>query len=297
MSIVAVVMIFALTACNNNTEDAIAPVQTEEPAEIEAPPEPTPEPTPEPVEEQEEEPTEPEPETPDAGAVMDTAEYVAAMNEFIEAFEDLTDFLFELIELLDYLETEEDLLEWIYAFEIIKEAVGESVTELTETAPYAPDEYMDSHILIATAVYLVYESMLDLDFALAAAIIGDYDAFYDGIEDFIINFVAAALVWADAVHPDAAQTADTGEHPLVGAWDWMDIPYYVFEADGRGSMEGYDIVWWTVGGILSICITPVDCGAWYNCSAPISWYYFYDGSELVLVSTEDADFAFAYTRR
>jgi len=47
-------------------------------------------------------------------------DYLVAMDEFIEAFEVLIDFTFELIDMLELLETDDELMDWIEAFEIIR---------------------------------------------------------------------------------------------------------------------------------------------------------------------------------
>jgi len=199
IAILAIVLTLALTACNssNDTEPEPTPIATPEPTPEPEIQEPEETPDEENVEEESEVYEAPETEGLDSQAAIN--EYVAAMNEFIVAFEDLTEFLFYLIEMLDYIETDEDLFDWIEAFEIIKNAVAISIDELTESALLAPEEYMDSHILIAAAVYLIYESMVELDNGLAAAVVGDYDSFWLGIEGFLINFLAADMLWEEAV--------------------------------------------------------------------------------------------------
>jgi hypothetical protein len=93
-------------------------------------------------------------------------------------------------------------------------------------------------------------------------------------------------------------TATAGQ-TLVGEWIWSwEGPYYVFEADGRGTMAGAPMRWSTNNGVLSICTTPELCGN--NCTAPSEWFYVIDGDELTLLSTLIVfyieDLSFTYTR-
>ena len=85
------------------------------------------------------------------------------------------------------------------------------------------------------------------------------------------------------------------EQILVGTWIWSGIPYYVFEADGRGTMSGMDIRWTTNRGILTVCTTPELCGN--TCLAPQEWYYVVEGNRLTLTSRLLQDMTFTYTRR
>ncbi|MCL2401000.1 MAG: copper amine oxidase N-terminal domain-containing protein, partial [Oscillospiraceae bacterium] len=91
-------------------------------------------------------------------------------------------------------------------------------------------------------------------------------------------------------------TATAGQ-TLVGEWNWIG-PYYVFEADGRGTVGGAPIRWSTSNGVLSICTTPDFCGN--NCTAPAEWFYIIEGDELTLISTWISvyidEMSFTYTR-
>lgn len=83
---------------------------------------------------------------------------------------------------------------------------------------------------------------------------------------------------------------------LTGTWNWLGSPYYVFNADGRGTMYGMDILWAASNGILSICITPGLCGTIGACFAPSEWYYTLSGNQLTLTSRLLPDITFTYTR-
>jgi predicted small lipoprotein YifL len=228
IAILAIVMMFALAACGsgNNAQAPVAapPVETAPVAAVEvtAPVAAT--------ETTVEETTDEVVEEDEAEVEADVYAYVLAMNEFIWAFEELTEFLFYLVELLDYIETDEELLDWIYAFEAIKGATEEAMIGLTETAELAPAEYQEAHIKIAAAVTLVYEAMIDLDYALLDAIMGYYDDFYAGIENFVIHILAADYLWEQAVGASAHDPEILGIWGMAELADWQ----YDFRADGTG---------------------------------------------------------------
>jgi len=82
---------------------------------------------------------------------------------------------------------------------------------------------------------------------------------------------------------------------IVGIWNWMGIPYYVFNENGQGTMSGMDINWSTSQGILTVCTTPELCGS--TCIAPSEWYYVISGDEMVLTSRLIPGMVYTYTRR
>ncbi|MCL2235383.1 MAG: copper amine oxidase N-terminal domain-containing protein [Defluviitaleaceae bacterium] len=87
------------------------------------------------------------------------------------------------------------------------------------------------------------------------------------------------------------------EQSFVGNWDWLDMPFYVFNADGTGTIPGFDIIWSASGGILYICSTPDLCGNISDCILPDRWIYSFSGNQMVLESLDIPDFIFTYTRR
>jgi hypothetical protein len=89
-------------------------------------------------------------------------------------------------------------------------------------------------------------------------------------------------------------TPEPDAQPLLGTWLWMGSPYYVFEANGRGTMAGSDIHWSVNSGVLSICNTPAQCGN--TCSLPDEWSFVIDGNQLTITSLLIPDFIFVYTR-
>jgi hypothetical protein len=222
-----VIMIIAFTACggnNNNTptptpNPTVAPTQAPDPTPPPATPTPT---TPEQVAQPQQ----------DELTADEVADYLAAMDEFIDAFEDLKDFVFELIDLLEELETDEELLVWIEAFEIVKNAVAESVVELDSASPYVPEEYLEGHLLIIASVSIFLDSMLELDVALAAAVAGDYDALWVGLEGFAVNLAVAFALWDEALYGPV-----THAPILIGTWGLEGMPEWVwnFNEDGTGS--------------------------------------------------------------
>jgi len=114
----------------------------------------------------------------------------------------------------------------------IKDSVAEAIIELDSASPYVPDEYLESHLLIVASVSLFLESMLELDLALAAGILGDDDAMWVGIDGFAINLAAAFALWDEALYGPV-----THAPILIGTWSWVDTPEWVwiFNEDGTGS--------------------------------------------------------------
>jgi len=86
------------------------------------------------------------------------------------------------------------------------------------------------------------------------------------------------------------------QHPLVGTWFWMGLPYYIFDADGGGWMFIFgEIRWWTDNGVLSICIFPEYCGP--ECVEPWDWYYVLNGNNMILTNPLDSTESYLYIRR
>ena len=81
---------------------------------------------------------------------------------------------------------------------------------------------------------------------------------------------------------------------LIGTWNWMGNPYYVFNEDNTGTMGGVSMRWVSANGVLSICITPDSCGN--ICLAPSDWFYVISGNQLTLTSTALASVTFTYTK-
>jgi len=92
-------------------------------------------------------------------------------------------------------------------------------------------------------------------------------------------------------------TDQISDELFVGTWYWFGSPYYVFNADGTGTMADSDIFWATADGVLLICITPILCNDISNCLGPAGWYYTLDGDTLILESTLLAGVTFTYNRR
>ncbi|MCL2420444.1 MAG: hypothetical protein FWD03_01175 [Defluviitaleaceae bacterium] len=94
---------------------------------------------------------------------------------------------------------------------------------------------------------------------------------------------------------DGSATAQSDVAAFVGTWNWMNTPYYTFEAGGQGRMAGIDITWFVRDGLLAICNTPQVCGN--DCLFPTEWYYEFDGDELTLTNNLDASLSYTYTRQ
>ena len=124
----------------------------------------------------------------------------------------------------------------------------------------------------------------------------------DPMEDYYYSSVSTAEMeditntQSSAYAPSPVEeTPASAEQGLLGRWYWWGSPYYVFEADGRGTMTGSDIFWSASGGVLSVCATPDICNTINDCFAPSRWNYELDGSQLTLTSTTTG-ITFNYTR-
>ncbi|MCL2364974.1 MAG: hypothetical protein FWC71_09980 [Defluviitaleaceae bacterium] len=80
--------------------------------------------------------------------------------------------------------------------------------------------------------------------------------------------------------PEALTITDA----LIGTWYWLDIAWYILNADGTGTMNGADIAWGTYGGVLFVCTTPFSCLTIEACWAPAQWYYEFVDGQLRLTS-------------
>jgi len=99
-----------------------------------------------------------------------------------------------------------------------------------------------------------------------------------------------------AFTPAPTPTPAATAHTLLGDWYWMNILYYEFNTNNRGTMAGIDIRWTTSGGVLSVCNTPDICGT--NCPAPMQWNYVFsaNGNQMTLTSVLIPSVYFEYTR-
>jgi len=299
MTILAVVMVFALAACGSrNNQEPSAPVV--ETASVAAPvaavgtTDTAPEATTETEANSDDEADEAEA-TQDE---VDVYEYVAAMNEFIWAFEDLVEYLFYLIEITEDIETDGDLVDWITEFEIIKEATGIALEDLIEAVDLAPEEYLEAHIAITTAVLLIYEAMVELENALIAAILGEGD-FWDGIESFVVNILAADYLWSQAVGVGELDPA------IIGVWAWEEgielSPDWqiVFNDDGtgaRGVADSYELFFWETRGGYELWIDLGEDVAAGNVRLE-RWIYIVLEDVLTIESMQVADVVFNYNRQ
>ena len=126
-------------------------------------------------------------------------EYIEDMMFIIDLFEDEMDVLLFLVEILEHIETDEEFLEWYEEFLGIMNLLHIVALDMVDYLDEVPVEFLEAHILAAAAVELVVESMLALDFALADAIMGDYDAMLVGVETFIVNLFTADMFWEEAM--------------------------------------------------------------------------------------------------
>jgi len=95
----------------------------------------------------------------------------------------------------------------------------------------------------------------------------------------------------------------TEQSPLVGTWRLFGIDFYVFEADGTGTMgsgvidDPLEFGWRTSNGILYMCFTPGVCQGRDECIAPLPYYYTIEGNTLTLESVLIPGTPSTYTRR
>ena len=99
--------------------------------------------------------------------------------------------------------------------------------------------------------------------------------------------------------PEAEDSVDAsaGDSNLIGSWYWMGMEYYVFNADGTGTMATMDILWWSPSpGLIFICATPSICGSPSDCTAPTEWEYELVGDQLTISSLQEEGMTYTYTR-
>ena len=82
------------------------------------------------------------------------------------------------------------------------------------------------------------------------------------------------------------------EDSIVGTWYVEGMSYYVFNADGTGTMMDMPIVWTTNDGVLTLCATHEMCED-DACLAPVDLTYELSGDELTV---EIEGISITYTR-
>ena len=96
---------------------------------------------------------------------------------------------------------------------------------------------------------------------------------------------------------DENDAPEAAEASLVGTWNYMGSAFYVFEADGSGTMLGTgDIFWSADNGVLLVCSTPPLCGNMAACSGPMEWDYTITGDSLTITSRQIPGMTYTYTR-
>jgi len=129
----------------------------------------------------------------------------------------------------------------------------------------------------------------------AIADLMDLEVDFDSAANMAI--LGGAQTQAPVTGGTGANAGATQTQSLVGNWDWMGMPYYVFNAGGTGTMSDMDILWSTNGGVLYTCSTPSLCGSISNCILPSRWSYSLSGNQMVLDSLDVPGMTFTYTRR
>jgi len=113
----------------------------------------------------------------------------------------------------------------------------------------------------------------------------------------ILSTVAGFTACGDGLLMQATGAETVAAEDLIGSWSWLGSTYYVFNADGTGTMgnlPAMSINWTANDDILSICNTPFMCRI--GCAAPARWSYAIAGDTLELVGVPLAMMSFTYTR-
>jgi hypothetical protein len=198
MMVMASLAVFALTACGGD-ETAPAAAQAT-PTPTPAAPAETPEPTtPEATEDEDDAEDTEDAEGADDDLDFDTEFYLEMMYMILSDFEFLVEDLALLMEYLLLIETDEDFEDWYDAFFFVGDGIYEVMWDLEEMAEFAPEEYLEAHIVILAGVQLVYDSLYDLYFALESMLMGDFDGMMAGLEDMVTSLLAAELLWVDVL--------------------------------------------------------------------------------------------------
>jgi hypothetical protein len=136
---------------------------------------------------------------PAAGGLLTEAEYQAVMGEFVEAFEDLMDTVYDLVDIVWYIETDEEFEDWAYYFIFLMGTIEYIVDELDFMLDFVPDAYYDAHFDIVIAAEAILVAMEEFEWAIDSLFAGDYDGFLGGVAGFEIAMAIAEELWAGAV--------------------------------------------------------------------------------------------------
>lgn len=106
----------------------------------------------------------------------------------------------------------------------------------------------------------------------------------------VLESVGYAVAWDDATDTvlitTPAPPAPPSRSSLIGVWDWLNSTYYVFAADGTGTMSFADINWRTESNVLFVS---------ENNQAPNEWIFSIEGDTLTLTSRLASVLSFTYT--
>ncbi|MCL1903831.1 MAG: hypothetical protein FWF94_05400 [Oscillospiraceae bacterium] len=132
-------------------------------------------------------------------------DYEAEIDEFIEEFDETMSSLVDLADIADEIDEnddeldEDDLNNWCETFVNAKSAVSTWLSWLEMLDESVPDDYRAAHLDVVSAVESVSEVITNFEEAVAAAIDGETDAFYEGLADFVAEIEKADDVWNDAI--------------------------------------------------------------------------------------------------
>jgi len=113
----------------------------------------------------------------------------------------------------------------------------------------------------------------------------------------VLESIGYTVEWDDATSTVLITTpgnaALRGRNALIGTWDWLNMTYYVFSADGTGTMAFEDITWRVEGDLLLVCTTPDICTD--VCLNPVEWNFSFNGNDLVLTGRFASLLTFTYS--
>ena len=177
--------------------------------------------------------------------------------------------------------------EWVDATDAFDDALIESGFILQNAKDFDTEFWMYFYHPIHN-VSLSYGFVFEEEALIIAVTEGDvYEALY---HDGDINGGGGS---------DTGQISEGDTSLFYGEWHMylldmgiVDTPFYIFEPNGRGTRNGYDIRWWVADGIFFMCSTPDSCPS-TSCIAPQRWYYEINGETLIFTSPDfGLDFEF-----
>jgi len=136
---------------------------------------------------------------PESVTEVDEDVYLEVMNLFVELTDEILDIIYDLIDAFDAIEDEDDEDEWADAFEMLFDSIVELYDAVELMLEIAPEEYEEAHAELLVAVAYIHDAMISLAIAIDALYEGDYDAFEEGIFDFVVEMMVAEALFMSAI--------------------------------------------------------------------------------------------------